>query len=204
MPPRSPTGHSNCSANWPTGRTPGPGPPQTPTPSAGRRRVRAAADARLLLNRKRNQILAQFLFAGVAYDELDAGVTRIDLDNSNNVPGVVPLIKEFPEVESISASTSRFTDAEAKHLADLPNLRDLNLYRSSIGDEGLKHLAEVEEPPPHPDGRDQGHRRRPEGHQRDDGPRIRRRPRGQGDRRWARASEGPDEPDRPVPGRDTE
>ena len=102
---------------------------------------RAAADARLLLNRKRNQLLAQMLFAGVAYDEEDGRVSRIDLDNSNDVPTVVPLLKEFPELETLSASTGRFTDAQAGHLADLPNLRYLNLYRSNIGDEGLKHLT---------------------------------------------------------------
>src|SRR3954447_2997431 len=77
---------------------------------------RAAADARLLLNRKRNQLLTQMLFAGVAYDEEDGRVSGIDLDNSNDVPTVVPLLKEFPELETLSASTRRFTDAEAKHL----------------------------------------------------------------------------------------
>lgn len=102
---------------------------------------RAAADARVLLNRKRHRILMQFLFAGVAYDEDRDGITRLDLDTSNDVANVVPLLKEFPELETLSASTSRFTDAEARHLADLPNLRSLNLYRSSIGDEGLKHLT---------------------------------------------------------------
>lgn len=102
---------------------------------------RAAADARILLNRKRNRILVQFLFAGVAYDEDRDGVTRIDLDNSSDVASVVPLLREFPELESLSASTSRFTDAEARQLGELPNLRDLNLYRSNIGDEGLKHLT---------------------------------------------------------------
>jgi hypothetical protein len=102
---------------------------------------RVAADARLILNRRRNAALAALLFAGVAYGEEGSGVTRIDFDNSSNVPGVAHLLKEFPEVESISASTSRFTDAQAKFLADLSNLRELNLYRSNIGDDGLKYLT---------------------------------------------------------------
>lgn len=102
---------------------------------------RVATDAKLILNRRRNAALAALLFAGVAYDEVKSEITRIDFDNSSNVPGVVPLLKEFTEVESISASTGRFGDAQAKYLADLPNLRDLNLYQSSIGDEGLKHLT---------------------------------------------------------------
>lgn len=102
---------------------------------------RAAADARAILNRRRNQALAQLLFAGAGYDEVSGEVTRIDLDNCSNVPAVVPLLKEFPELESVSASTRRFTDAQAKDLADLPYLRDLNLYRSGIGDAGLKHLT---------------------------------------------------------------
>jgi Leucine-rich repeat (LRR) protein len=102
---------------------------------------RVAADARSILNRRRNAALAAFLFAGVAYDEVGSGIVRIDFDNSSDVPGVAPLLKEFPDLESLSASTSRFTDAQAKYLADLPNLRELNLYRSNIGDEGLKHLT---------------------------------------------------------------
>jgi Leucine-rich repeat (LRR) protein len=102
---------------------------------------RVAADARLILNRRRNAALAALLFAGVAYDEVGSEITRIDFDNSSNVPVTVPLLKEFPEIESVSASTSRFTDAQAKYLADLPNLRELDLYRSNISDEGLKHLT---------------------------------------------------------------
>jgi len=123
--------------------------PDAKAEAAARRHLRrladgesaVAADAKSILQRKRNRTLTQLLFAGVAYDEHGSQVTRIDLDNSSNVAAVAPLLKEFPELESLSASTSRFTDDQAKYLAELPNLRDLNLYRSNISDEGLKHLT---------------------------------------------------------------
>lgn len=100
----------------------------------------AANDARLMLGKKRNRILAQLLFAGVAYQEQANGITSIDLDHCNDLDAILPLLKEIPEVEYLSISTRRFTNNHAVHLADLHNLRDLNLYRSNIGDEGLKHL----------------------------------------------------------------
>jgi Leucine Rich repeat len=103
--------------------------------------ARVAADARTVLNRKRNRSLAQFLFAGAAYQEDGSEVISVDLNNSSDVPGIVPLLKEFPELQSLSASTGRFTDDQAKHLADLPNLRDLNLFESNISDEGLRSLT---------------------------------------------------------------
>jgi|SoiMethySBSTD1v2_1073268.scaffolds.fasta_scaffold201983_2 hypothetical protein len=102
---------------------------------------KVAGEARTLLYRKRNRALAQFLLAGVAYDEQGSEVTRIDFDNCSDVPSVAPLLKEFPELETVSASTSRFADAEIKYLADLPNLNYASLYNSNISDEGLKHLT---------------------------------------------------------------
>ena len=102
---------------------------------------RAAADARGILHRKRNRLLATFLLSGVAYDEHNGEITRVDLDNCTDLPAILPLLKEFPEVEYVSISNHKFTSELAKHLGGLPNLRDLNLYRSSIGDDGLKHLT---------------------------------------------------------------
>ena len=102
---------------------------------------RVAADAKRILNRKRDTALTQFLFAGARYGQSGNEVRSIDLDTAIDLPALVPVLKEFPEVEELSISNRRFTDAEAKYLADLPNLRDLNLYQSDIGDAGLKHLT---------------------------------------------------------------
>ena len=123
--------------------------PDAKAEAAARRHLRrlaegnspAANDARAILHRKRNRILAQILFAGAAYDEHRGTVTRIDLDDARDLTTIMPLLKEFPELESLSISNRAFTDGEARHLADLPNLRDLNLFQSNIGDEGLKHLT---------------------------------------------------------------
>jgi hypothetical protein len=102
---------------------------------------RVAGEAKSILNRKRNRLLVQLLFAGAAYDEHRDGVMRIDLDNVKDLEAVLPILKYFPELETLSISTRNFTDKMAVHLAELPNLRDLNLYQSNIGDEGLKHLT---------------------------------------------------------------
>src|SRR6478672_2866399 len=117
--------------------------------AAARRQLRRLADgesaaaneARALLNRKRNRLLAQLAFAGATYGEQDSQVTWIDLDDAADLPTIMPLLKEFPELESLSVENRKFADAEAGHLAGLPNLRYLNLYRSNIGDEGLRHLT---------------------------------------------------------------
>ena len=68
-------------------------------------------------------------------------VWSIDLDDVADLETVLPLLKNFPEIETLSISNKRFTDAGSAHLAELPNLQDLNLYQSNIGDEGLKHLT---------------------------------------------------------------
>src|SRR5829696_1661431 len=115
--------------------------------AAARRQLRRLADgespaaneARVLLARKRNRMLAQLRFAGARYEEDRSGAIAIDLDDVSDLDSVLPLLKHFPEIEVLSVSNKRFTDAGAKHLADLPNLRDLNLYQSNIGDDRLKH-----------------------------------------------------------------
>jgi Leucine-rich repeat (LRR) protein len=102
---------------------------------------RVAGEAKSILNRKRNRLLVQLMFAGAAYDEHREEITRIDLDNVADLEAVLPILKYFPELETLSISNRKFTDKMAAHLADLPNLRDLNLFQSGIGDEAFKHLT---------------------------------------------------------------
>lgn len=119
--------------------------------SAARRQLRrladgegsTAADAWAILARKENRFRLQLLFAGASYREERGKVTFINLDDVTDLASVLPILKDFPELEVLSISNRRFTDGHAKHLADLRNLRDLNLYRSNIGDEGLVHLAKI-------------------------------------------------------------
>jgi hypothetical protein len=117
--------------------------------AAARRQLRRLADgeskvageAKSLLNRKRNRLLATLLLAGASYEDTRDGVTAITLDRVADLESVLPMLKYFPELEYLSISNKRFTDTGAAHLADLANLRDLNLFESNIGDEGLKHLT---------------------------------------------------------------
>lgn len=123
--------------------------PDAKAEAAARRQLRRLADgeskvageAKSLLNRKRNRLLATLLLSGASYDEGADGVTAITLDRVADLESVLPMLKYFPELEYLSISNKRFTDAGAAHLTDLPNLRDLNLFESNIGDEGLKHVT---------------------------------------------------------------
>ncbi len=116
--------------------------------AAARRQLRRLADgestvaneARVILNRKRNRLLTLLAFSGATYREDNRGVWAVDLDEVADMESVLPLLKNFPEIETLSISNKRFTDAGAAYLAELPNLQDLNLYQSNIGDEGMKHL----------------------------------------------------------------
>lgn len=101
----------------------------------------AAGEARSILGRRRAAILATFLEGGVSYQERGDAVTRIDLDDASDLENVLPLLNEFPEVESLSLSNPKFTGRHAAHLAGLKNLQNLNLFRSRIDDDALKHVA---------------------------------------------------------------
>ncbi len=104
-----------------------------------------AAEARVLLNRRRNNAIAVLADedSGVAYQETRDGITRVDLSNATNLDKVLPVLKEFPEIDYVDGGSTNLTGRHAKHFADLPNLRDLNLYRSKIDDAGLKHLTSL-------------------------------------------------------------
>jgi Leucine-rich repeat (LRR) protein len=100
-----------------------------------------AGEARTLLNRKRNRLLTQLSFAGATYRDTSDGLVYLDLDDARDLEGALRILKFFPEIEELTISNKLFNDKSAVHLAELPNLRYLNLYRSNIGDEGLKHLT---------------------------------------------------------------
>jgi Leucine-rich repeat (LRR) protein len=102
---------------------------------------RAAADARSILNRKRDRLLAGFMLAGGSFRDGPDGLEDLYLDSAENLDDILPALKFFPELPHLSASNRGFGNAQARFLADLPNLAEINLYRSNIGDEGLKHLA---------------------------------------------------------------
>jgi hypothetical protein len=119
------------------------------TEEAARRHLRriaegssaAAGDALAILHRKRNRLLAQLRFAGATYREEGGQVTSITLDTAGDLELILPVLKEFPELDYLSISNKRFSDANAVHLKELPSLQYLNLFESNIGDEGLKHLT---------------------------------------------------------------
>jgi hypothetical protein len=101
----------------------------------------AASDARAILARRRNSILAVFQQANVRVRETSTGYTDFDLDEVSDLDKVLPLLKEFPEIEAVSLSNAKFTGKHAEHLAELKNVQELNLFQSKIDDAGLKQFA---------------------------------------------------------------
>lgn len=96
--------------------------------------------AREILKRYRGAVMDQMQKAGAAFQLDDEKVRAIYLDNVEDLKPILPLLREFPELEEISASTKKFGDAEFKHLLPLNNLKWINLFESNIGDESLKLL----------------------------------------------------------------
>jgi hypothetical protein len=100
----------------------------------------AREQAREILNRYRNQVLDKMQQAGARFQFSDNKARAVYLNGVEDLKAVLPLLREFPELEEVSVETKKFGDDEMKYLLPLKNLRWLNLYTSNIGDEGLKHL----------------------------------------------------------------
>ena len=123
--------------------------PDTATETAARDALRklagspkqVSATAQAILNRKRHGYVSRLeaLGAKVSFD--GEGVDHVDLDAVKQMREAMALLKEFPEVTSLSASTKAFDNEAAKMLTALPNVRDLNLFQSAIGDEALKTIG---------------------------------------------------------------
>jgi hypothetical protein len=96
--------------------------------------------AQEILKRYRGLVMDQMQKAGIRLQFDDFNVRAIYLDDVEDLKLVLPLLREFPEIEEISASTKKFGDAEFKHLLPLQSLKWINLYESNVGDESMKLL----------------------------------------------------------------
>ncbi|WP_020468977.1 leucine-rich repeat domain-containing protein [Zavarzinella formosa] len=102
--------------------------------------------ARSILERRRNEYLARLEAYQASLTRHGDQLRSIQLEEVSeaDILKLMPLLKEFPEIEELSARTKAFGDQAAKHLTLLPNLRDLNLFESSISDEGLKTIGKLQ------------------------------------------------------------
>jgi hypothetical protein len=95
-----------------------------------------------ILKRQRGIVMDKMQKAGATFQFDDDKVRAIYLNSVLDFKSILPLLREFPEVEEISASTKKFGDAEFKNLLPLKNLKWINLFDSNIGDESLKLLKD--------------------------------------------------------------
>lgn len=100
----------------------------------------ASEQARAALRQHRGQIMDKIQQAGARFQFDGDNVRAIYFDSAKELAPLLPLLREFPEVEELSFSTKKFGDEDFKHLVALKNLKWINLYQSSIGDESLKLL----------------------------------------------------------------
>ena len=103
-------------------------------------KTQAREPAREILKLYRAQVMDRMQLAGAAFQFDDDKVRAVYLNQVQDLKSVLPLLREFPEIEEVSVENKKFGDQEMKHLLPLRNLRWLNLFESNIGDEGLKHL----------------------------------------------------------------
>lgn len=93
-----------------------------------------------ILKRHRGAVIDQMQKSGATFQMEDDKVRAIYLDSVQDFKPIMPLLREFPELEEFSASNKKFGDAEFKYLLPLKKIKWINLFDSNIGDETLKLL----------------------------------------------------------------
>jgi Ran GTPase-activating protein (RanGAP) involved in mRNA processing and transport len=99
-----------------------------------------SAGAREILDHCRGRALDRMQAAGASFQFDGARARAVYLNRVDDLKAVLPLLREFPELEEVSLENKKFGDDEMAQLLSLRNLKWLNLFQSNIGDEGLKHL----------------------------------------------------------------
>jgi hypothetical protein len=76
---------------------------------------------------------------GGAVVQLDGGRIRaVNLSKAADLPALLPLLKQAPELTSLTITTKKFNDAGMAMLAGVPKLEELIASNSAIGDEGVR------------------------------------------------------------------
>jgi hypothetical protein len=101
---------------------------------------KSSDQARAILQQHRSKIMDRMQEAGATFQFDGDKVRAVYLDRVEELKAALPLLRELPELEEVSISNKQFDDTGMKHLLPLKNLKWLNLYQSSIGDESLKLL----------------------------------------------------------------
>jgi hypothetical protein len=100
----------------------------------------AAARARQVLQGPMQAAVNLLVKGGAVVGYEGDTVVSVDLDQAADPQALVPLLHKLPTIKSLSVSNPKWNDECMSRLSGLPNLTDLNLFGSSIGNDGLKVL----------------------------------------------------------------
>jgi hypothetical protein len=90
-------------------------------------------------NEPASESIAARLKQGGAVVQLDGSRIRaVNLSKAADLPALLSLLKEAPELTSLTITTKKFNDAGMAALAGLPKLEELIASNSAVGDEGVK------------------------------------------------------------------
>lgn len=102
--------------------------------------VTASRQARAVLRKRQQQVIAQLNEIGAQVMHRDEQVVAVIFDQAKQLGRTLRLLHELPDLEFLSFSTPLMDDQGLAEIQGLPRVRELNLYRSRIGDDGLKFL----------------------------------------------------------------
>jgi hypothetical protein len=105
--------------------------------------ARAAWRARSALRSFQREAVLRLKKEGATFQNESGRVRYVSLDGVKDLPNVLPLLRNLPDLEEVSLSTPLMTDAGLAELKGLPRLKHLNLWRSVISDAGLKYLKDL-------------------------------------------------------------
>jgi hypothetical protein len=100
-----------------------------------------AQRARVALQDFQKRIFQELQQLGGGVHIAEDRTVAVYLDSVVALDKALPLMRKIPDLVYISLSNPRMNDALMSELKDLPKLRELNLYRSGIGDDSLKHFG---------------------------------------------------------------
>ena len=94
------------------------------------------------LQRHRDQLVVKLEQLGGRVTVRSGIVVSIYFDGSDVTDHDLHVLKEFPDVESLSLENTQVGDEGMQYLTHLPKLDVLNLYQSQVGNRGLKYIKQ--------------------------------------------------------------
>jgi hypothetical protein len=93
-----------------------------------------------ILKRNRDRVMDALQKQGAVFQNTAGAFPALYLGKVENLAAVLPFLREFPELDELSILHTKIGDEHFKYLLPLKKLVWLELSHSNIGDESLKHL----------------------------------------------------------------